>query len=106
MHVFYQFGPCRKELHSFAGYEKLTDLGVMNVLSLYLLLGIGVDDLYVMTDAFRQARNYFQGFFILTIARLLLIKFIVDFVKLKAKQSITSDDGTVIPVTKRLRLAG
>ena len=46
-----------KKNDPFAGYEKLTDLGVMNVLSLYLLLGIGVDDLYVMTDAFRQARD-------------------------------------------------
>ena len=39
------------------GYANLTELGVMNVLSLYLLLGIGVDDLYIMADAFRQARH-------------------------------------------------
>ena len=44
-----------KGFHSPLGYARLTNLGVMNVLSLYLLLGIGVDDLYVMADAFRQA---------------------------------------------------
>ena len=53
----------------------------MNVLSLYLLLGIGVDDLYVMTDAFRQARDYLLDFVhpVDAILRLLLIKCIGDF---------------------------
>lgn len=32
----------------------------MNVLSLYLLLGIGVDDLYIMADAFRQVSRAFS----------------------------------------------
>ena len=32
----------------------------MNVLSLYLLLGIGVDDLYIMADAFRQVSHAFS----------------------------------------------
>ena len=38
-------------------FETLNELGLMSVLSLYILLGIGVDDLYVMTDAFRQSQH-------------------------------------------------
>ena len=30
------------------------NLGILNVLSIYLVLGIGVDDLFVLVDAFKQ----------------------------------------------------
>jgi predicted RND superfamily exporter protein len=33
------------------------DLGVLNILSVYIVLGIGVDDCYVFLDAFQQSRN-------------------------------------------------
>ena len=32
-------------------------LGVLNILSIYIILGIGVDDCYVFLDAFQQVRR-------------------------------------------------
>ena len=31
-----------------------TKLGILNVMSLYIIMGIGVDDAYVFLDAFKQ----------------------------------------------------
>jgi hypothetical protein len=49
-------------------------LGILNVLSIYLVLGIGVDDLFILVDAFKQEETSHGVHTALTLERYMQVR--------------------------------